>query len=83
MTIITKRGDIPVYLQELDSDDRLNAVIAQLLKEPAGTSHVTTVHNNGQELTFRTDSVDINALLRTANGIPLRRVRVTEATVAV
>lgn len=73
MTIIVQRGDTVVYQQEFDNSDRINAVVGHLMAEPAGTAVVSTVKNNGQELTFRTASVNVDALIRTANGIANRR----------
>lgn len=73
MTIIVTKGNDVVYQQELASSDRINAVVGHLMGEPAGTDFTTVVKNNGQELTFRTASVNVDSLLRTANDIANRR----------
>lgn len=72
MQITITKGDIEIYKQIFEGHQTLNAVVALLMQQPAGDLFVTKVSNNGNDLTFRSSTIDIDRIVRSANGILFR-----------
>lgn len=81
MKISTKsiNDDKIIYLQELDDSSGMDLVIKHLMQQPSGTSWLTVVSNNGNDMTFRTQAFSLLDFIKVANGIkpprktPVRR----------
>lgn len=69
--IVTKANEV-VYQQTAEDPAVMNKVVGHLMSQPAGTTYVTTVTNNGNDLTFRSTDVDIGTLVRLVNNIAMR-----------
>ena len=71
---VTNREGVVIYSQlEESTPDRMNAVISHLMAETRGTLFTTKVSNNGHELAFNHQTIDIKALVKVVNGIATRK----------
>lgn len=69
-----------IYKQKFDGPEHMNAVVGLLMAAPIGGRFNTTVKNNGHDLVFRNSELDIQSLVRVANGIKVVAPRTTKAT---
>lgn len=69
MQVTVKKNDLVLYHQVLDDSTTLNNTVAALMQQPQGDLFTTAVENNGHTLTFKTNTLDVVRLIRSANGI--------------
>lgn len=70
MQVSVKHGGLETFRQALDDSKTLNATVAFLMQQTQGTAVLVTVNNNGHDLPFNLNTIDMNGLVRVINGIP-------------
>ena len=74
MQISVSEGEKLIYLQEVDANETQAATIAFIMQQPIGNKMTTKVTNRGHEMVFKSETVDVDGLLRKVNGIIIRNV---------
>ena len=74
MQITVSNGDKMVYFQDLPDNSTLSTLIELLMSQNQGSRFTTKINNNGHELSFKADSLDLDTLIRKVNGIVVRTV---------
>lgn len=80
MQITVQEGEKVIYLQEIDAKDTQASTIAFLMQQPIGDKMVTKINNRGHEMVFKSETVDVDGLLRKVNGIVTRSTGKKSAT---
>ncbi len=71
VSITTKSGEV-LYSQVLPDSKVVNKLIAAGMNSPVGDAYIISVENNGHQMSFPVTSVDVDTIVRAANGIVQR-----------
>tara|TARA_R110000787_G_scaffold4561_12_gene17288 strand:+ start:1643 stop:1882 length:240 start_codon:yes stop_codon:yes gene_type:complete len=78
MQITTKNKVGDIIYSQIVSDENMNKITSLLMTSPkvAQEGLDTEIACNGNDLGFTNQGLDLMALIKTANGIPVRKARV-------
>lgn len=70
---VEKANGKMIYFQDLEGNNAATPkVVAFLMSQVAGDEVTSTLSNNGHDLVFKNNAVDVEALIRTVNSIIIR-----------
>lgn len=72
MIILVTKDDRTIYQQEVEGDAPMNRTLAYLMGLAQGVGMVIKLQNNGHDLTFNTQPMEVASLVRLFNGIITR-----------
>ena len=77
---VTAADGTVIYSQILDDSKSINKLIALGMESPAGKNFVLTIENNGHKMEFPSVKIELDPIVRVANGILMREKKEVVAT---